>query len=164
MRRHLIVANQTLGGQRLLDLVRERHERGTATFHVLVPATPTVDDVLGAGAMYGGVLGAEGLALPLDHGDERTSYERAEERLTHALERLASGGIRATGEVGDADPLTAIAMVLEEQAFDEIILSTLPPGISRWLRMDLVNRAERRFDVPITHVYAVDEPAAAEGG
>lgn len=160
MRRYLVVANQTLGGQGLLDLVAERHAEGPADFHVLVPATPTVDDILGAGAMYGGVLGAEGLALPVDTTDERSAHERAEERLEAALDRLARLGVTATGEVGDPDPLVAIDGVLSARPIDEIILSTLPPGLSRWLRMDLVNRATRRFDVEVTHVYAAEEPAA----
>lgn len=158
MRRYLVVANQTLGGQRLLDLVAERQAEG-AQFHILVPATPTVDDIFATGAMYGGVLGAEGLALPMDPEDHRTAHERSEERLKAALERFGRLGIDASGEVGDADPLTAIETVLEQREIDEVILSTLPPGISRWLKMDLVCRASRRFDVQITHVYAVDEPA-----
>jgi hypothetical protein len=159
MRRHLVVANQTLGGQRLLDLVAERNAQGRAEFHVLVPATPTVDDILSSGAMYGGVLGAEGLALPVDAADEHSAHERAEKRLQAALQRLAGLDVLATGEVGDADPIVAIEEVLAEQHVDEIILSTLPPGISRWLKIDLVNRATRRFDVEITHVYAAAEPA-----
>ena len=162
MRRCMVVANQTLGGQALLDLVAERHHREPTTFHVVVPATPTVDDVLGSGAMYGGVLGAEGLALPLEgSADETSSHERAHRRLVAALEQLGELGVHVTGEVGDADPLTAIEVGLAEREVDELVLSTLPPGMSRWLRMDLVARAQRRFDVPITHVYA-EEPASTD--
>ncbi len=163
MRRYLIVANQTLGGQELLDLVTERNARGPAEFHVVVPATPTVDDILAAGAMYGGVLSAEGLAMPLDTGDESTSYERAQRRLERALARLEATGATATGEVGDPDPLVAVEVVLSQREVDEVIVSTLPPGISRWLKMDLVNRVERRVDVPVVHVFAAEEPAVEEG-
>ncbi|MGM0818720.1 MAG: hypothetical protein ACQETV_04955 [Actinomycetota bacterium] len=160
MTRHLIVANQTLGGARLRELVLARHRAGPATFHVVVPATPTVDDVLGAGALYGGVLGAEGLALPLDGADERTIQHRAEARLADALGLLADCGVDATGAVADPDPLSAIADALDEDDYDEIILSTLPPGLSRWLRMDLVTRAQRRFDVPVVHVPSADADEA----
>ena len=163
MTRYLIVANQTLGGARLRELVLARHRAGPATFHVVVPATPTVDDVLGAGAIYGGVLGAEGLALPLDGGNEQTSQERAEARLTDALGLLTDCGVEATGEVADPDPLAAIADALEVGEYDEIILSTLPPGLSRWLRMDLVARAQRRFDVPVVHVPAAEDVPSGEG-
>lgn len=161
MSRHLVVANQTLGGQRLLDLVEERRDAGSAVFHVLVPATPTVDDLLSTGALYGGVLGAEGLHLPIDAPDERDAIERAHKRLEVALQRLAGLGVEATGEVGDGDPVLAIDAVLAEREFDEIILSTLPPGISRWLKVDLVNRVSRRVPVQVTHVYAAAEPTPA---
>ncbi len=159
MRRYLIVANQTLGGERLLDLVSERRSQGPSSFHVVVPATPTIDDMVGASAMYGGVLGAEGLALPIDPEEQYAAYERAAERLADARARLTRLGIETTGEVSDPDPLVAIEAAMQEHPADEILLSTLPPGLSRWLKMDLVNRAARRFDVAITHVYAVDEPA-----
>ncbi|QBI21399.1 hypothetical protein ER308_18725 [Egibacter rhizosphaerae] len=158
--RYLVVANQTLGGKALLDLVTDRASRGPADFFVLVPATPRIDDVLGTGAMYGGVLGAEGLAIPLDVEDQATSHERASERLSATLERFRGLGIEADGEVGDPDPLEAIGAVLARRPTDELILSTLPPGISRWLKLDLVCRARRRFEVPVTHVY-VEEPAHA---
>ena len=51
-------------------------------------------------------------------------------------------------------------MLLREQ-FDEIILSTLPPGVSRWLKQDLPHRVERDFSLPVSHVIATEEPAAA---
>ena len=157
--RYLIVANQTLGGDALVEVVTARDRLGPATFHIVVPATPTVDDVLGAGAMYGGVLGAEGLAVPVDVDDSSTSHERAQRRLAAAFTRFHSLGINVSGEVGDPDPIKAITRALERHDVDEIIVSTLPPGISRWLRLDLVQRVRRRFDLPVTHVYA-EEPAS----
>ena len=158
--RYLIVANQTLGGDALVEIVIARDRLGPATFHIVVPATPTVDDVLGAGALYGGVVGAEGLAVPADVDDESTSHERARRRLAAAFDRFHALGINASGEVGDPDPIIAIERALERHDADEIIVSTLPPGISRWLRLDLVQRVRRRFDLPVTHVYA-EEPASA---
>jgi cell pole-organizing protein PopZ len=79
-----------------------------------------------------------------------------------ALERFRKLGAEAQGEVGDERPLEAIADAVREEAFDEIILSTLPPGLSRWLRQDLPHRVERTFDVEVTHVVAEPEASEAE--
>lgn len=65
---------------------------------------------------------------------------------------LRSLGAVADGEVGDIHPLRAIGDVPAREDFDEIIISTLPQGISRWLKMDLPDRVARRFDLPVTHV------------
>ena len=83
----------------------------------------------------------------------------ATRRLNAALTSLGELGADATGEVGDSSPLRAIADVLLREPFDEIILSTLPPGPSRWLRQDVVHRVRRTFAVPCTHLVADVEPA-----
>jgi hypothetical protein len=133
MRRYLVVANQTLGGPHLLEKMRETLAAGSSGFHVLVPATPP-----GHFATW-----TEGEALAV-----------AQERLDAALTQFKELGVEATGEVGDPDPLQAIADALLERPFDEIILSTLPPGASRWLKQDLPHRVERSFSIPVTHVVA----------
>ena len=46
--------------------------------------------------------------------------------------------------------MVAIEKAVAEHQFDEIILSTLPPGISRWLALDLPSRVRRKIDVPLT--------------
>ena len=56
--------------------------------------------------------------------------------------------------MGDSQPLYAIMDVLDDEQFDEIIVSTLSPGISRWLKADLIRRLERATDIPVTHVIA----------
>jgi hypothetical protein len=133
-RRYLVVANQTLGGAHLLSLLRELAEQ-PSSFHVLVPATP-----------------------PRDHlwteGEARTIAHR---RLDDALERFRSVGIEATGEIGDERPLQALDDVLEREAFDEIVLSTFPPGMSRWLRLDLPHRIQATYQLPVRHVIAARE-------
>lgn len=138
MRRYLVVANQTLGGEPLLRAIRASRASGPASFHVLVPATPVHE-----------------------HGTWTEGKARAvaTERLEHTLAALRAEGTEATGEVGDANPLLAIDDVLRHREIDEIIISTLPPGISRWLHQDLVHRVARRFDRPVTHVVAT--PVAA---
>jgi GABA permease len=138
MRRYLVVANQTLGGEPLMREIRKRRGSEPSSFHVLVPATPVSE-----------------------HGTWTEGKARAvaTERLEHMLASLRSEGVPASGQVGDANPLFAIDDVLRNHEIDEIIISTLPPGISRWLRQDLVHRVTRRFDRPVTHV--VTAPAHA---
>jgi cell pole-organizing protein PopZ len=137
-RRYLVVANQTLGGEHLTETVRECLATGSARFHVLVPATQPRDHA----------VWTEGEARAL-----------ADRRLEAALGRFRKLGADVGGEVGDERPLQAIADVVQEQEFDEIILSTLPPGLSRWLRQDLPHRVERQFDLPVRHVIGDAEPA-----
>jgi hypothetical protein len=131
MRRYLVVANQTLGGKHLEEVVRERLADGPGRFHLLVPATAPQDHA----------VWTEGEARAL-----------AQRRLDAAVDRFRSLGAEVEGEVGDESPLQAIADTVREREFDEIILSTLPPGLSRWLRQDLPHRAERQFDLPVRHV------------
>lgn len=133
MRRHLVVANRTLAGDELLALLRDRVSRGDCEFHVLVPATPDPQ------------------GWTHDEGHDRV---RAAGRLAQALERFEVLQVPVTGEVGDPRPVDAVLDLLRRERFDEVVLSTLPPGISRWLGMDLVSRVERAVEVPVTHVVA----------
>ena len=134
--RYLIVANRTLGGEHLLDEVRRRMPDSEATFHLVVPATP-----------------------PGDHawteGEARTL---ARQRLDRAIEALRQLGADVDGEVGDANPLLAIDDAMRGQAFDEIILSTLRPGLSRWLKLDLPDRLKTHVTIPVTHIVGEEEP------
>jgi hypothetical protein len=131
MRRYLVVSNQTLGGAALAAKIRSALEEGPSEFHLLVPATP-----------------------PRHHftWTEGEARAIAAERLGSALRWFSSVGANATGEVADEHPLYAIRDALREQQIDEIIISTLPPGMSRWLRQDLPRRANREFGLPVTHV------------
>ncbi len=128
MGRYLIVANQTLGGDQLMAEVRQRAAAGPSSFYVIVPNTRS-----------SGV-------------DEHRATLIAQSRLNQALNQLRSEGLDARGDIGDPEPLTAIEDALAGQQFDEIIISTLPSGISHWLRMDLPQRAERKFKLPVTTV------------
>jgi hypothetical protein len=134
VRRYLVVANQTLGGDHLLSLLREL-SRQPSSFHVLVPATPPRDH-----------LWTEGEARKI-----------ARRRLDDALERFRSVGIEATGEVGDERPLQAIDDVLQREEVDEIVLSTFPPGMSRWMRLDLPHRVTATYGLAVRHVIAPRE-------
>lgn len=143
MPRILVVANLTLGGERLLEELRRRVAGGSTRVHVLVPA--------GAGASW-------------HASDEAADRTAARARLERALEHYRElGAAEVTGEIGDPRPIEAVDDVLRREAadpFDEILLSTLPPGPSRWLGFDLPRRLQRTTSVPVTHVLA-REPASA---
>jgi hypothetical protein len=83
---------------------------------------------------------------------EGAAIARARVVLEQALVRFREDGIDATGEVGDGDPVLAVGDVLNRFDIDEIVVSTLPPGVSRWLKRDLPNRLRRRYGIPVTHV------------
>ena len=132
---YLIVANQTLSSPTLMAAVQERVEADEAHFHVVVPATP------------------------ISHAltwDEREAEAAAQERLTSVLHRLQAMGADAAGEVGCADPVAAAQDAIRVVAVDEIILSTLPSGVSRWLGQDVPARLRRAVSVPVTVVTAQD--------
>jgi cell pole-organizing protein PopZ len=140
MRRYLVVANRTLGGGHLLAKVRECLAAGPCQFHVLVPASHTAKD------------------FTWTEGGDRAA---AEARLAEAMARFRAAGAVVTGEVGDTNPMEAISDILRRESFDEIILSTLPPGVSRWLGQDLPTRVRKQHRLPVQHIVAVDEVARA---
>ena len=154
MGRYLVVANQTLGGDQLMAEVRRRAAAGPSSFHVIVPSTPLAD----VGGRLADVGGAARGAVPPGPSssalaeDEHRATLIAQSRLNQALAQLRSEGLDARGDIGDPEPLTAIEDALAGQRFDEIIISTLPSGISHWLRMDLPQRAERKFKLPVTTI------------
>lgn len=138
---YLIVGNQTLASDELAHAVSERLALGAARFYVLVPATPPND-------FYGSVL----RALEGEPASEQDARAAAAHRLADEVESIRAAGGDADGEVGDPDPLAAIAAVLRERHFDEIVVSTLPSHVSRWLRLDLPRRVANAFDLPVAHV------------
>ena len=141
--RVLVVANRTATSSTLVEAVRARAARGPARFHLVVPATPH---------------GLDRAASPAGAGRDEAAAQ-----LEAALPRLTeAAGSDVDGTVGDADPLAAITDAMYGQEFDEIILSTLPRRLSRWLRLDLPSKA-RHFGLPLTHVEAETEaPAVAD--
>ena len=71
-----------------------------------------------------------------------------------------AGGVTAEGSVSIRhDPMDAIEETLHDGAFDEIILSTLPPSVSRWLHLDLPSRVAH-LGLPVTTVVAAERAAA----
>jgi hypothetical protein len=114
---------------------------GPCQFYLIVPATRDPNHSM---------LWTEGQCIAL-----------ARRRLEDAMKRLREMGAEVEGDVGDQSPLTAIVDALRARQFDEIILSTLPPGISRWLAQDLPSRVRRVCAVPVTHIVSVDRHVPA---
>ncbi|MGI9022182.1 MAG: hypothetical protein ACR2HV_02890 [Acidimicrobiales bacterium] len=97
----------------------------------------------------------EGLVAVYSLQTEGRDRAFAVERLQAGLDRFRGLGADVEGEVGDGRPMDAIRdAMLHAPPFDEIILSTLPPGLSRWLRQDLPHRIARTFELPLSTVTA----------
>ena len=141
MRSYLIVANQTLTSRSLTDAITARLADGPVRTHVVVPLSPV-----------GGRL----------TWDERASHEAAKSRLDEVLERLRDMGAEADGEIGDRDPVMAVRDALRGREVDEVIVSTLPKGLSRWLGEDVPSRLRDSVRVPVT-VVTQDEPSTEAG-
>ena len=129
----LVVANRTAGSDELLQALRERAERGPASFHLVVPAT------------------ARGVSWV---ADMNAGGDAAEHDLEAALERLRGAGLEIEGEIGDPDPVAAVQDAANAKSYDEMIVSTLHKTVSRWLKLDLPSKAAHATGLPVTHVEA----------
>ena len=135
----LVVAHQTAANDALLDAVHRRAQQGPARFHLVVPRRPH---------------GMHKVVDPVEAGERE-----AQAVLAEAAPKLSeAAGSEVTGSVGDPEPLMAIHDAVNLGHYDEIIISTLPLGISRWLRLDLVSKA-KALGLPVTHVAAKERVA-----
>jgi GABA permease len=145
-RRYLVIANQTLAERELTEAIRERLEAGPGSVYVLVPNTR-------AGDLASRVARSAPLAPAVGEATVDTqATEHAQHRLGQLMDDLRGLGVDVDGGLGDEDPLKAATGLLERQQFDEIILSTLPQPISRWLGMDLPARLHRHSGLPVTTI------------
>ena len=133
-KRVLVVANRTAATPRLIEAVRERAARGDCRFTLLVPNTP------------------HGLHRVVDPEDQDTSEAEATLELALPLLEDAAGG-PVEGLIGAPDPLEAILDAVNLHGFDEIIVSTLPRRVSRWLHLDLPHKLTG-LGLPVTLVTA----------
>jgi hypothetical protein len=131
-RRILVIANETVGGDELLQILRSKSEGVREQILVVCPA-----------------LNSQVRTWASDEDGARAA---AQQRLDASLARLRRHGVQASGEVGDGDPLQAMEDALRTFGADEIVISTHPEGRSHWLERNVVGHARDRFDVPITHV------------
>jgi hypothetical protein len=138
--RVLVVAHKTAATQPLLDAVRERAQRGPCTFTLLVPNP------------------AHGLHKVVDPEDQGVS--QAGSVLDRALPILReAAGTSVDGIVGDSDPVAAVHDAINLRGFDEIIISTLSPRLSRWLKLDLPSKVSG-MGLPVTTVTPADDALA----
>jgi hypothetical protein len=139
----LVVAHRTAATPKLLNAIEERSMRGPCWFHLLVP-NPAPADWHPA------------------HEGRRRKVTEGERVLRLALPLIEAAARRPTdGSVSTRhDPMDAIEEALRSDRFDEIILSTLPRGVSRWLHLDLPHRVAH-LGLPVTTVIA-DERAPGD--
>jgi hypothetical protein len=132
MTEYLVVANRTLGGEKLLELIRTRagSEEGVR-FRLVVPQSKP----------------SAGLVIY-----DEAVRESAQVRVDLALARAAEDGIQATGEVGDPDPFLATMDAIAARRPDGVIVSTHPATHSGWLRRDLIDRIHNASGLPVEHV------------
>jgi membrane protein implicated in regulation of membrane protease activity len=131
-RRVLVVANETVGGEELWSVIEELALAAKTEFFVVSPALNS--------------------RLKTWTSDEDPARAAAQKRLHATLQRLASIGIEARGDIGDVDPLVAIEDAVRLFRPDEIVVSTHPEGRSNWLERGIVSAVRERYDVPLTHV------------
>ena len=143
--RVLVVAHKTAATPALIEAVRKRAAQGSCTFALLVP------NAVG------------GLAKVMDPEDQPEDESRDVLELAIPLLEEAAGG-HVEGMVGSANPMEAIQDAVNIHGFDEIILSTLPVRVSRWLRLDLPSKVAG-LGLPVTTITAgaaLQAPATAE--
>jgi len=135
--RVLVVAHKTAATKPLLDAVRDRAARGPSTFTLLVPNA------------------AHGLHKVVDPEDQ--SSDEATGVLEQALPKLSeAAGSPVEGITGSTNPHMAIEDAVNLKGFDEVIISTLSPRLSRWLKLDLPSKLSG-LGLPITTVTPADE-------
>ena len=138
----LIVANKTAATPALIEAVRERAARGPARFTLLVPNA------------------AHGLHRLVDPEDQaQTEAEGTLELALPLLEGAAGGPVE--GMIGVPEPLAAIQDAINLHGFNELIISTLPQRVSKWLKLDLPSKLQG-LGLPITTITATgrEEPVA----
>ena len=131
MAKVLVVANETLGGRKLIDAVHERARAGDAQFALVVPEHRP---------RHGGIIYNEAVR------------DAAQVRIDLATQFLRAEGIELEAEIGDEDPFNATMDAIADFQPDELIVSTHPSTVSGWLRRDLVQRIADASGLPVEHV------------
>ena len=130
----LVIANETVIGEKLLAKIKERAARSPASFMIICPQSD-----------------------PLMHG-----HPEAERRLRRALAALRGAGIDAHGQIAHPDPYTAAMHAVQDERVDEIIISTFPGAArSNWLRKDVVTRLRDSTKLSVEHVEVEPEAVGA---
>jgi hypothetical protein len=131
--RVLVIANRTAASPELLEALRRRRERGPIAVTLLVPAAWDIQE---------------------PHGDVRAGQRR----LDAAVRSLTDLGVDVDARLGDPDPVAAVRDTWRPGRFDEVIVSTLPDGQSRWTAIGLPGHAARITGLDVTLVKAAEAP------
>jgi hypothetical protein len=132
--RVLVVAHKTAATPALIEAVRERAQRSPAKFTLLVPNP------------------VHGLHTVVDAEDvEEGEGQQVLELAVPLLEEAA--GDKVEGMIGDPSPMNAIQDAINIHGFDEVIISTLPARVSKWLKLDLPSKVSG-LGLPVTTVTA----------
>jgi GABA permease len=144
----LVLSNVTLRAERLHDHLAEQSKKQDTLFLLVVPAED-------AGRIVQHEQNFATIGRPAGEREQSAGGKiLAQRRLDEALTRLRAEGLEIEGIVGDRDPLRAVAAALRSFKADEIVVSTLPQHLSRWLAADLPTELRRRFAIPVTVVTA----------
>jgi hypothetical protein len=137
-----VLANETVGGENLIESLRRRAAEGALQVTVVSPVNAP----------------RQGYVVYAD-----TRRASAGRRLDRTLQRLREAGIRADGFVVESDPADAVrdALAQLEPRPTEIVVSTHPLQKSGWLRRNVLDRIrDVAGDLPVEHVVV---ERAAEG-
>jgi hypothetical protein len=132
----LVMANRTAESPELLAAMKERAAQGDCEFTLLIPSTP------------------HGISWAADMS---AGEGEAEHHKTAFLEELREEGVDVKdAKVGDPDPLAAAQDAVNMGEFDEVIVSTLPLKLSKWLKLDMPSKVRAATGLPVTHIVASD--------
>jgi hypothetical protein len=131
----LVVANRTASTDTLLDHLREKASDPVAQRHLFIVVVP-------------------------QEGGEGRHAQRARGRLHQFLDRTRAAGLLSSGMIGDPDPYIAAKNGLQMFRVDEVVVSTLGPERSGWMRADLIERVRKVTSAPVEHVIAGDRETA----
>ena len=127
----LVVANRTAECEELQQALKDRAEKGDSPkFTLVVPS-------------------AHGFAKAANPDEE---IPEAQSHVDNAVAKLRGDGLEVEGRLGDPDPLAAVQDAHNPGNYDELIISTLPTHLSKWLKMDLPHKAAHATGLPVTHV------------
>jgi hypothetical protein len=136
--RLLVIANRTAESDALQRALLARAQDGRVTVTLLVPASWEV-------------------------GDPHGGRQSAQRHMCAAVASLRAAGLDIEGRLGDPDPLVAVRDAWDPDRYDEVIVSTLPVHVSKWLKRDLPHLVQRLTGRPVQHVVAEATPAPTSG-
>jgi hypothetical protein len=125
----LVIANRTIDSDEIRAAIVDRAACGPVQVTLVAPASS------------GG-------------GSVRARRAATAQRLEAAVQGLRQAGVRVEGVLGDSDPMLAVQDAWDPRCFDEVIVATLPTGVSRWMAVDLPRRVERLTGARVTHIIA----------